>query len=380
MFQSLFGSHLTILAGAGLPRPLPARWLEQWRSAEVALSDRERSGFELIFDAPREGLLVSDFPILREAALKAGSRLILVATLGVIPQVLVDGIIETAEFQPANGDGPARLKLRGKDLLTVMDQVERETVHPAQGPGEIAALTILSYAAQGLVPLVIPPVTADRPNPVDTIPAQRATDFAYLSDLAQRHDRIFTLIPGPVPGQSTAYWGPLPRLGIPQRAITTDMGADTNVSSLTFEAAEAGAAAVTGQVQDPALGQAVPVMSTVPLRPPLAASPSALNPATRRTRLFRTEGAPSAAQAMGEAQAQSDATSDTVTVTGDLDTWRYGAILVPRGLVGLRGAGLDHDGFYYVKSVIHKIAKGAWVQSFTLNREGTGTTTPVVIP
>lgn len=379
MFQGLFSNHLTLLAGQGLPRPVAAAWLEHWRSAEIAVSDRERSGFELIFDAPRAGGLISDFPILKDPALKAGSRVIAVATLGLMPQVLIDGIIETSEFLPSEGEGPARLKLRGKDLLTVMDRVEREAVHPAQGPGEIAALTILSYAAQGLVPLVIPPVTADRPNPVQTIPAQRATDLAYLTELARRHDHIFTLIPGPIPGQSTAYWGPLPRLGLPQKAISTDMGPQTNVTALAFEAAEAGAASVSGQVQDPASGAAVPVVSTLPLRPPLAASPSALAPTAGR-RLFRTEGAPSGGQAMGEAQAQADATSDTLTVTGDLDTWAYGAVLAPRGLVGLRGAGLAHDGFYYVRSVIHKIARGSWVQSFTLNREGLGTTTPVVRP
>ena len=83
---------------------------------------------------------------------------------------------------------------------------------------------------------------------------------------------------------------------------------------------------------------------------------------------------------MGEAQAQSDATLDTVTVTGDLDTALYGGILSPRGLVGLRGAGLDHDGLYYVQSVIQKIGKGSWTQSFTLNREGVGTTVPIVLP
>lgn len=44
----------------------------------------------------------------------------------------------------------------------------------------------------------------------------------------------------------------------------------------------------------------------------------------------------------------------------------------------MRGAGLDHDGFWYVKDVVHKISRGSWVQSFTATREGTGTTTPLV--
>ena len=167
---------------------------------------------------------------------------------------------------------------------------------------------------------------------------------------------------------------------MPQRAITTDMGPDSNVSGLSFENAAGDAAEVSGRVQDSASGQAIPVRSTVALRPPLATMPSIASRATVRMNLFRTEGAPSAVQAMGEAQAQSDATTDTVRVTGELDTARYGGVLAPRGLVGLRGAGLDHDGLYYVQSNVHKISRGASTQSFTLNREGTGTTVPVVLP
>ena len=52
----------------------------------------------------------------------------------------------------------------------------------------------------------------------------------------------------------------------------------------------------------------------------------------------------------------------------------------PRGLVGLRGAGRTYDGLYYVKTVTHNISKGRYTQSFSLSREGTGTTTPFVLP
>lgn len=379
MLQELIGVRLTMLVGQGIPRPLPAELMERFASAEVAISDREVSGFELVFDAVRSATLAGLFPIMAEPGLKAGARVVLTATLGLMPTVLLDGIIETAEFKPAER-GPARLHLRGKDLRFVMDREEREQTHPAQGPGEIATMILLRYAQYGIIPMVIPPMSADRPSPTERVPMQRGTDFAYLKDLAAAHDRIFTIIPGPVPLTSIGYWRPPPRIGVPQRAITTDMGPDSNVSGLSFENAAGGAAEVSGQVQDPASGQTMPVRSTFALRPPLAAQPSIAIRATVRTNLFQTQGAPSAAQAMGQAQAQSDATTDTVKVTGDLDTARYGTVLNPRGLVGLRGAGLDHDGLYYVQSVIHKIARGAWSQSFTLNREGTGTSVPMVLP
>lgn len=380
MLDQLLGAHMTLMIGQGVPRPASALVMEHFANAEIAASDRERSGFELVFGAARSGTVAGVFPVMSEPGLKAGARVVITATIGIRPAVLMDGIVEQAEFTPSEGETPAKLTVRGKDLTFLMDREEVEAQHPAQGPGEIAMLILAKYARHGIIPGVIPPTSAERPNPLDRVPMQRATDFAYLTQLAAAHDAIFTLIPGPVPLTSTAYWGPLPRLGVPQPAITTDMGPETNVSGLSIENAEAEAASVAGEVQDRQTGQTVPVQSIIPLRPPLAARPALANGQTLRRNLFRTNGAPTGAQAMGEAQAQSDASQDTVTITGDLDTGLYGHILTPRGLVGLRGAGFDHDGFYYVQSVIQKISRGTWTQSFTLNREGLGTTTPIVLP
>lgn len=378
MFDGVFGVHLTLLIGQGVPRPATVNVMEALVSAEIAVSDSERSGFELKFNAPKSDALAGVHLITQVPGLSAGARVVLMATIGVIPKVLMDGIIETTEFKPAEGEGPAQYLVRGKDLTFAMDREERREMHPAQGPGEIAMLVLARYAHLGVVPMVIPPLAAERPNPLDRVPMQEGTDYAFLQQLAEQYDQVFTLIPGPAPLVSRAYWGPPPRAGAPQRAITTDMGPETNVANLNFENAAAEAAHVEGQVQDRQSGQAMPVRSVAPLRIPLALNNALLNPTTAMTRRFRTDGAPTAADAMAQAQAQSDTTTDTVSVTGDLDTGRYAAVLEPRKLVGLRGAGLDNDGFYYVKDVVHKIARGSWLQTFTLQREGTGTTTPVV--
>jgi hypothetical protein len=65
---------------------------------------------------------------------------------------------------------------------------------------------------------------------------------------------------------------------------------------------------------------------------------------------------------------------NVVTVTGDLDAVTYGGLLQVRGVVTLRGVGFNYDGLYYVKSVTHKINKGDYKQSFTITREGLGST------
>jgi hypothetical protein len=55
-------------------------------------------------------------------------------------------------------------------------------------------------------------------------------------------------------------------------------------------------------------------------------------------------------------------------------------VLRARKRVALRGVGFMHDGYYYVKNVTHRISKGNYKQSFTISREGLGSTTPVVMP
>jgi hypothetical protein len=47
-------------------------------------------------------------------------------------------------------------------------------------------------------------------------------------------------------------------------------------------------------------------------------------------------------------------------------------------LVGVRGAGFSYDGSYLVKNVTHTIRGGSYKQSFSMTREGVGTTTPRV--
>ena len=90
-----------------------------------------------------------------------------------------------------------------------------------------------------------------------------------------------------------------------------------------------------------------------------------------------------AASAEETAAGQTNLVTDgAVTVRGALDTGRYQGVLDAPGLVGVQGAGLSFDGFYYVKEVTHKIqlsyGEMSYKQNFTLTREGLGTTTPNV--
>ena len=49
-------------------------------------------------------------------------------------------------------------------------------------------------------------------------------------------------------------------------------------------------------------------------------------------------------------------------------------LLRSRHTVNVRGAGETNDGKYYVKQVTHRIRRGEYKQSFSLEREGRGAT------
>jgi hypothetical protein len=212
---------------------------------------------------------------------------------------------------------------------------------------------------------------------------QHHTDLDYLNEMAGRYGYVFYVEPGPVPFVNTAYWGPPKRLGVPQSALSVNMGPATNVTSIKFHYNALAPTTVSGQVRDAQLDVTLPIETFVSTRlPPLVSMPALpFNlPNVRKTVLENADGL-TYAQAYARAQAITDKSTDAVvTAEGELDVDRYGDVLRPRGLVGLRGAGFTYDGFYYVKSVTHKIRRGEYKQAFTLTREGTGALSPVVVP
>ena len=65
---------------------------------------------------------------------------------------------------------------------------------------------------------------------------------------------------------------------------------------------------------------------------------------------------------------------NSARATGSVDILRYGEILKPRRLVGVRGAGKAYDGKYLVEQVTYSIKRGSFKQNFTLARNGLGST------
>lgn len=380
MTMNLLGIHLAVLIGPTLAVPAPPPILEALQRVEVTHSDQQRSGFQLVFEMGRSGPLgAMDFPLLSNPLLRPFNRVVLVAAFNAIPRVLMDGIITNHQLSPQAGGGT--LTVTGEDVSVMMDMEEKTAEHPAQPEMVIALKLIGTYAKYGLIPMVLPPPTINVPLPIEQIPVQSGvTDLRYLNMLAERYGYVFYIEPGPLPLTNKAYWGPPIRAGIPQRALNVDLGPETNVDEISFQNDALAPANVSTRVQDRQTGQDIPVETFFSSRLPLSSQPSWLanQPNVRKVQQ-RTSGL-NALQAFARAQGAMDASTDAVGASGTLDALRYGGLLQPRALVGLRGAGYTNDGFYYVQSVTHVIQHGSYTQRFSLKREGVGSLSPVVVP
>ena len=378
--MAISGVLLTVLAGATVPVPVRPDVAARVRSVTVTEGEKDRSVFSVVLDAGRSGpLAMLDAPVLSDSTFALGHRVVLLLTVGALPQVLMDGIVTRTDFAPGNGaDEPSTLTVTGEDVSFLLDLEEKDVEHPALSD-YLQVLRILApYASRGLVPLAVPPLAFELPLPTEKVPGQHDTDLRHLQALARRNSYVCYVVPGPVPGTSTFYWGPPVRVGLPQPALSVALGAQTNVRGTPRFTADAVApVTVTGAVRDPSSGSTVPVAARTSLRPPLAAVPLTAV-ATPRTRVLRETGTTTtsaAARAQGAVDAAADA---SVVGEGELDGAVYGSVLRPRGLVGLRGAGWTYDGLWYVRKVVHEIAPGSWTQKFTVAREGYGSTVPAV--
>ena len=374
--------NLSLSIGRVVPEPVPREIAEALQSVDVTLTDEGPSGFQLHFNAERSSSFSQDYPLLSSPMLKPWNRVLMTVTMAGIPQVLMDGMITHQQLMPGEGERGGTLTVTGEDLSVLMDLVEYPLEYPAMPDAAIVLVVLGKYAAFGILPVIIPPMSTIVPLPIENTPQQNGTDRNYLNQLAGKYGYLFYVRPGPAPLTSTGYWGPPNRLGAPQKAISVDVGPATNVQNISFEYDATAPTLMTGMVEDYFVEATVPVVTLASTRlPPLASEPALdVNLPFVRYNLFK-DPRPSAILAYDSAQALTNQSVDNVVVVrGQLDAVRCGEMLKAPGIVGVRGAGFSYDGNYYVKSVSHSLSRGEYKQSFTLTREGLGSLTPEVVP
>lgn len=370
-------AYLTLMIGPAVPVPAPLPVMEALESVQVT-SSRDRSGFQLTFALGKTSPL-------QLALLPAGyldpvtTRVVIMVTVNGLPHVIMDGFVTRQDLQPSNEPGKSTLTVTGDDLTVVMDLVDLVMPNPAM-PDIAQVYAILArYAFLGMIPMAIPPFIPTVKTPIEGFETQRGTDLDHIRALADRNGYVFYIEPGPLPGQSLAYFGPEIRLPFPQSALSVNLDAHTNVESLSFSLDGTQKRIEIITILDPATGR-VPIPVPMPeiniFKPPLGARP--LPPA--KIVYDSTSAGLSISEALRNAVARGVRSSSPVTGNGTLDVLRYGRPLKARNLVGVRGAGITYDGLYYVDSVTHNIKRGEYKQSFSLSRDGMISNTPAVLP
>ena len=372
----LKGVNLTLLIGPAVPIPAPKSVIDAVTSIQVT-NGKDKSGFQITFGVSKNSPLLTTM-------LPAGyfdpiiTRVVIIVTLNGFPNVLMDGMITQQELSPSSDPGQSTLTITGEDLSVLMDVVEMPFMLWPAMPAIARVYAILAkYLAFGIVPLAIPPFLTDVPIPTEKIPRQQGTDLSYLKQMANDHGYVFYVEPGPLPGQSIAYWGPDIRIPVPQPALTINMDSATNVESLSVTVDGLAKKIVVVTVFDPATGK-IPIVIPIPnfnlFKPPLGARP--LLPAKVEFPDYLAKENPvSVVNRILGILARS---SDSISVSGSLDVTRYGRVLRSRMIVGVRGAGLAYDGLYYVNSVTHNIKRGEYKANFQLSRDGMISLTPKV--
>jgi hypothetical protein len=369
---SILGVRLIFLVGPTIPLPPPAGVAHALRRVEVTSDDRAGDGFQLRFAVGKDAVV--DSSLFVSGVVDPMRRVVLGALFGALPEVLIDGVVTRHELTPGDEPGTSTLTVSGRGLTQVFDLEERNEEYPNQPDFVIATRVIARYAKYGVIPKPVP--TTDFPIQLDRIPRQQETDLAFLNRIAQRNGFVFYVEPLTI-GASTAYLGPENRLSLPQPALSVDMGAATTARSLSFSQDGLAPVGVKGSFVEPFTKLSLPLPQLPSLKvPPLALSPTP--PA--RTVLTRDTAQKNPTQAALSGLAAATNVPDSVSASGTVDTPRYGHALKARRLVGIRGAGLSYDGFYYVRSVTHTIERGSYTQQFQLSREGTGSLTPAVVP
>ncbi len=364
----LDGINLGLMIGPAVPAPVSQDVLNALTDVQVTARSDKPSLFQLKFTINKNSPLITLFLLAGGASIPL-VRVVIYVTIGGTTEVLIDGVMTDHQLTPGATGASSVLTITGEDLTRVMDYIDFTGIpYPCMPPEARVLLILAKYLVFGVVPVVIPSILIDIPIPIDRIPRHEGKDLGYIKALADDVGYVFYVEPGPSPGNSVAYWGPEIRVGSPQPALNADMDAYTNLESANFgwdnDHKELPILLIFNPIVKVPIP--IPIPDITPLSPPLGAIP----PFPKKIDWLTGTAKLSPIQAALIGIAKAAKTADAASAKGTVDVLRYGQVLKPRRLVGLRGVGTAFDGLYYIKSVTSNIKRGEYKQSFEAVRNG----------
>src|SRR5580698_5133027 len=138
--------YLTLLIGQVQAIPAPKPLIDALAYVEVNFSATGQSGFQLSFTLANSSPLQLLFLLAMGAPVPL-IRVILIASLGGLPQVVMDGVVKHTEVVPDAMQGSSKLVITGEDLSAVMDLTDNSgTPFPGMTP-DMRVETILDKYA-----------------------------------------------------------------------------------------------------------------------------------------------------------------------------------------------------------------------------------------
>ncbi|MFZ1467461.1 MAG: hypothetical protein WAT09_00610 [Paracoccaceae bacterium] len=382
-FGNILGIRATLLLGKEavvLPAPLDA--IEAIDEIEVRQSMDKDSGFKITLLAGRSGPLGAlGPPFVDDPRFQRGARVVVTVWNGILPTPIFDGVVTKTQYIPGEGANEGRYLMLGRDLTYFMDREEKRVQHPALTENLIVYALVSEYATYGVVPVAMPPTVMTPKTPVEGTPQQTGTDLAYMRKMAKNTGYRVFLDPGPVPGVSQLYFGPVPRPGPPQKPISVNLGPMSDAYDVTVNHDGDVLTSARAKVHDRSTGQVVDLEIPMSTNTPMSALSEALTQMGQtKTKEIETSGL-STAEVMARLMAAVNLPAEKVLqVTGTIDNTRYNAVLKPYYSVDIRGLGMIYNGTYMVAEVRHSLKPGSYTQTFTLQRDGLYPILPSVAP
>ncbi|HWT13946.1 MAG TPA: hypothetical protein VN231_14425 [Allosphingosinicella sp.] len=349
--------------------PLPAPFVHALREIEVETAVGQASALRLHFDLSRNSW--GDLDVLAFDIFRPLTPLTVRLSMGLgLPQALINAYVRDSRVEPSNTPGESRLEVVALDALgSTMTHNQKPASWP-NCPDSVVAAAI--FAKYGIVPTVMP--TPPSRTMLDTTTLQQDYDAAYLFQLAGRHGYELYIQPDPVVGRDLGHFHrPLTFLPA-QGVLSIDFGKQTNLNSFHVSNDMLAPTSVVAATTDPRTRVPMPAIGLASTEPPMGREPALARIMPPPIERPAATDAANPTEMMAQAQARATESSRAIAATGEVDGLKFSRPLRCGLPVLVRGAGTQHSGSYYVRSVTHRITTDGYTQSFAAWRNAVGLT------
>ena len=286
-----------------------------------------------------------------------------------------DGYITAMDLNLGSTPATTFVEVSGMDTSVLMSLEEKIATWPNMADSDIVQQILGGYGVTATAD-----TTATVHQDTDTTVVQRGTDIQFVREMARRNGLEFYFETDDTSGNITGFFRAPQVDGTPQQDLAIQLGDQSNLKS--FSAHLSGQRPLnvktqqmditanspnSAQVSDTVLSKLGDKDANALIGGPLG---SLVTPKDAPAQMLIL-GSPSsdATELKTMAQAVRDEAGWFVSAGGEINSDAYQAVLRPRRLVLVKGAGKSFSGKYYVTKVIHEVkADGSYTQKFEARR------------